>query len=40
MVHHPNIQDVDELLVKGDIEPLRGGAGFTQFNCFMHMPTF
>ena len=27
-VHHPITQEVDELLAKGVIEPLSGGAGF------------
>ena len=36
MAHHSIIyEEVDELLVKGSIEPLTGGAGFTQIYLLM-----
>ena len=51
--HHPIIQKgVDELLVKGAVEPSSGGAGFyssifvvpkcqlKQFNHYLHIPSF
>ena len=28
MVHHPVIQEVDEILAKGAIQPFTSGAGF------------